>query len=174
MIGLLAINFVCDTSILNTYPILLYFNEQDTEKENLVSCIIKNERSLKKYVTDKMATLERWGNAKIYAISYVTENNYKDSNERTEKYEATVSSVYKLEDNPDIVEKLITEVMSQIAKHDPMKTNNNMQMIRSVMHENVTPATVINYARKICTDNGISAKDIAVILAEIKKKITSI
>lgn len=173
MIGLLAINFVCSDTLVNRFPILLYFNE-DADKENLVSCIIKNEHSLKKYVTDKIATLQHWGNAKIYAISYATDDNYEDSQEKAEKYDKEVSLVYSLEDNPDITEKLICEIMAQIARHDPNRGNTSIQMIRNVMHENVTPATVINYARKICTDNGISVKDISVILAEIKKKITSI
>lgn len=137
MLGIISINFINDTSLINTYPIIMYYNG---DKENVVKSITEE---LSQFIYKNCISLDTYAKTKMYVVTYCTEDNSIDSDETTEKYLYNIEEMYKLSEHTDIKTKLLNEILNEFSNIIGDYDN----IVRQLLSNNVTLQTIKHFVR---------------------------
>ena len=70
MRGLISMNFIDNGNITNEYPVVLYYNGDET---NIISSIIDNEE-ISQFIYRKFINIDSYPKTVIYAVTYFADN----------------------------------------------------------------------------------------------------
>ena len=166
MRGLISMNFIDNGNITNEYPVVLYYNGDET---NIISSIIDNEE-ISQFIYRKFINLDSYPKTVIYAVTYFADNDNEDTEEAVNKYKWTVEELHMLSQRADLKIKLLNDILIEISNIE----GDCNTLIRMLMQNGLASSTIINYVRQKAQAYGFMKENVSELVKAVQEHINNL
>jgi hypothetical protein len=163
MIGLISLNFKLDKWVINDYPVVLYYNGDESQ---ITSSFVENEE-LYNYICENLLTLKAYSNSIILDITYFTDDDNEDTEEHVNKHSWKIDELFPLSKYPDLKSKLLNDILIDITS----ETNETRTSIRKLLEEGLAPSTIVNYVRYKSQQYNFNSENTIELVKEIQEQV---
>lgn len=165
MRGLISINFInTDSKVnINDYPIVLYYNG---DKSSILPSII-NDEQLIKYMYNKFSNPSILPYINIYAVTYFTDDDKRDTKEEVNKYMWKLEDIYVFSSYPDLKYKILNDILIEITK----TKGDNETLIKLMADNGLIEKTIINFIRYKAKSYNLSNENVTELINTVYKLI---
>lgn len=163
MIGLISLNFKLDKWVINDYPVVLYYNGDESQ---ITSSFVENEE-LYNYIRENLLTLKAYSNSIILDITYFTDDDNEDTEEHVNKHSWKIDELFPLFKYPDLKSKLLNDILIDITS----ETNETRTSIRKLLEEGLAPSTIVNYVRYKSQQYNFNSENTTELVKEIQEQV---
>lgn len=163
MIGLISLNFKLDKWVINDYPVVLYYNGDESQ---ITSSFVENEE-LYNYICENLLTLKAYSNSIILDITYFTDDDNEDTEEHVNKHSWKIDELFPLFKYPDLKSKLLNDILIDITS----ETNETRTSIRKLLEEGLAPSTIVNYVRYKSQQYNFNSENTTELVKEIQEQV---
>lgn len=163
MIGLISLNFKLDKWVINDYPVVLYYNGDESQ---ITSSFVENEE-LYNYIRENLLTLKAYSNSIVLDITYFTDDDNEDTEEHVNKHSWKIDELFPLFKYPDLKSKLLNDILIDITS----ETNETRTSIRKLLEEGLAPSTIVNYVRYKSQQYNFNSENTIELVKEIQEQV---